>query len=120
MLFDLGLSLLCHGCSSEMQARLTLDAAFSQNRPFDMSRANVGNSLKALPLPHRRSTINERRVLTWPFRRRNDRNVEGFRASSDVRKPSMQEPAVGRLWSMGISDSGGASAVHQWLPDGMR
>jgi hypothetical protein len=49
----------------------------------------------------------------------NDHNVEGFRASSDVRKSYMQEPAVGSQWSMGIPGFGEASAVHGRLPDGM-
>jgi hypothetical protein len=50
----------------------------------------------------------------------NDRKVEGFRASSDVRKPYMQEPAVGSLCAMGISDSAGAGAVLRRLPERMR
>ena len=42
----------------------------------------------------------------------NVQNVEGFRASSDVGKSYMQEPALGSLWSMGILDSGGAIGAN--------
>ena len=65
-----------------------------------------------IPVAAESSLMNGRQVSTLDEARSNDRKVEGFRASSDVRKSYMQEPAVGSLCAMGISDFGGAIAVH--------
>ena len=60
------------------------------------------------------------RLLLWiSSNSANVSNVEGFRASSDARKPHMQEPALGSAWPMGISDSGGVGAVLYRFPDGV-
>ncbi|WP_332719897.1 hypothetical protein [Pelagibacterium mangrovi] len=48
-----------------------------------------------------------RTLMEWPLlvirnHALNDRFGEGFRVPSGVRKPLMQEPAVGMLWAMGF------------------
>ena len=68
----------------------------------------------------RLNMVNERQMLFENLSMLYVWNVEGFRASSYVRKSYMQGPAWGSLWSIGISDSVAANAVHGRLPERVR